>query len=739
MKNTHLYLWGIIIIVCFPMFTNQFIPKTVAAFSIAVICCIVMFCNNSKKFSISYSHIIMIFIIIIMAIPFSSENFLCWGFIAIAFIIFSHSDNMNSVFHSICLAATLASIYGLYQFIFSYLRINTFPTYTSFFSHINSAGAFISCSAVLTLALLFSQKSFAQQLLFTTSFILQISYLICTGNRAGYVAFTCSFLILLTIFAIQIPQQRKKLFLSAIAIVVIFSSFIVIYSPAQKRIASIFDLENNSNKVRLHIWKSTLEISSNHIWTGIGSGNFINYFPQYRNPQEYEISQGRVVSQPHNSFLLILVENGLVALLLFLLLLIYSLKNLYLNKQNNLPSFVLIVSLMINAFFFCIFLAPATGLLLAISLAAASKNGTIANVKSKYIFALLLPFILYGVYIASLRAIANAHFNSGQKNMKESDYKGAISHFQKAQDFWPDKQCNLEMGRCYLAQKKIEKAEYHLLLATKASYLENAFISLGISYIHKNKRNKAVILWKKALNLYPRSLNLNYNAAKLFLELGMGKKALQHFYTVEELSPQLRKNVNFLMNLGLANDQIKQYGKAMEFYEKAKDLDKRKVIPTIYIANTLVKMRFFPSALHHFEFVAKHGNINEIITANISMAKIYEELQQPKLAITLYFKVTGMKRENYEANFLLGRLLFFQKNYTMALKYLQSATKLRTKNPWSVIFTSLVYFEQNNDLFAQGYLQKAKNLGFTSWKELYEEHGISPVTKQKIKEFLQKN
>ena len=737
MKGIHFCLWAVVPLLCSSWFTNQFFPKVAALYLLACIFCIRL--CKWKKDSVSNEHVLLFVMVIVMAMSFSFVHLQYWVLVLLLSLIFSQADDEQIMItlYSICLTATLASIYGLYQCITSeYFRINTFPTYTSSFSMINTAGAFISCSSILTLILVVVNfPKHSPQLLL--AFIIQLSYLMCTGSRAGYVAFAISLLLMGIVIATRQFTLRRKHFLLIFTVLIATICLSFLYTPVKKQSLSIFDTQNNSNKVRLHMWQSTLNMAVDHLWGGVGSGKFVQTYPLYRNEQEYKISDARILTHPHNDFLLLVAENGIFILALFLALSFLCLRQLFCHRSNiHLCGLAIFICLLVNSCFYSVFAAPATTLLLGISWGIATQQSH-KRIRGNIIFPFLSIVSICGLYGSILQGSANIYFNSGQKNMLAENYDKALSQFDQAQYLWSDKNTHLEIGRCYLAKKQPQKAIFHLEKAV-VSYLENAYITLGICYVHTKQQDKALAIWKKALAIYSKSWQLNYNLGKLHLEQGKVQQAIHHLNEALALREQLNKDVDFLMNLGLANEYIGQVGKAMSFYTKAKEQDKRKIVPTMYIANALVKMRLFPSALHHLEFVAKNGRKPEVITANISMAKIYEELQQPKIAMTLYFKVISLDRNHYEANFLLGRSLFFQKNSKMARKFLNISLNANPRNPWPAIFLALIHFEQQQQSQGEVYLQKAIDLGFSSWNELYQVSQISSATKQTIKNYLRK-
>lgn len=81
----------------------------------------------------------------------------------------------------------------------------------------------------------------------------------------------------------------------------------------RSRFLSIFDLTaNRSNVVRLRIWEGTLKMLRDHLWFGVGPGNFGLVYPRYRLPDDAN------ARSPHSIYLNIASGWGIVgSLLLF--------------------------------------------------------------------------------------------------------------------------------------------------------------------------------------------------------------------------------------------------------------------------------------------------------------------------------------------------------------------------------------------------------------------------------------
>lgn len=743
-KNKYLFLWIGIPMLFLPFLGNQYLPKIVYAGIVSAIFSFLLCCKKKSNFSCNVSHLLIILFVVSLGLNTNGswDVFFYWVLLLCIHSIFSHlkETEINIVLNCFVLSGVMSSIYGIFQF-FAYERIHSFPVHTAFFTNINVAAAFVSCITLITLSILIINKNLKFKWLYILALLIDISYLVSTQNRACWLACIIGFVVL-SIFVssqkIKITTKTKLAIVSTFAIII---AIFIFNNDLNKQISSVFDMTNNaSNKVRLSMWNSTLNMSTDHLLLGVGTGDFIYFFPEYRDAKEYSLSLGRVASHPHNSFLLILSENGLVGLFLFVCLLLVSFLQICKNipkKPIYLISLITLITLFVNALFFSVLLAPAIGVLFAILLGVSSHGLKNISFSGRYVFGFLFLCCVAGIGVSGTHMVANIFFHEGQKEMKNDRFYKAISNLQKANYLWNDGQTNLELGRCYLMQKKYEKARNYLEKSLQQGNWENGYLNLGICYVQQNKKSKAMEIWQECILLYPNSILANYNLAKLFLELNKAKKALLYFEIAKKLSPKLEDSVDYFMNLGIAYESLKKYRLALSSYIKAKEMDKRKIVPTIYIAKIFVKLGLYDVALHHFDVVATSGTADEIITANINIANIYDMKKKPNVAMTYYWKVIQQDPNNYQGNFLLGRLLFFQKKYKMAQKILQKASFCDSTSPWPYVFIALIMLEKDNEN-GENYLNKAKEMQFTSWQALMDINVISQKTKEKLEKWRKK-
>lgn len=148
---------------------------------------------------------------------------------------------------------------------------------------------------------------------------------ITTFTRGSYLALIASAIIILPLVT---RQTAWKIMLGILAFVFLFylAPKNAITSPVASRMSATFDLSEGSNQSRLAIWKkgfSTLLRNPQ----GVGVGSYpltVDSNATYRTP-----------IYTHNLYLDIAVETGILNALIFILLLLNSLRNFWQASKNN--------------------------------------------------------------------------------------------------------------------------------------------------------------------------------------------------------------------------------------------------------------------------------------------------------------------------------------------------------------------------------------------------------------------
>lgn len=194
----------------------------------------------------------------------------------------------------------------------------------------------IPVSALIYLSLRPDKKFPLSQFLLLIPFY--IAALILTYTRGAWLAF------LIIIFIIGIFKYRKFLIVAAAAVLICF--FLI--EPIQARVLNLFSGQYSSVSWRLELWQDSLSYAQAKPLLGYGTGTADDVILEKRGYQAGS-------SDPHNDYLKILLENGFLGLIAYLIL-IFSLciKLLYgyLKAQDdNIKSLSLIILALTISFY----------------------------------------------------------------------------------------------------------------------------------------------------------------------------------------------------------------------------------------------------------------------------------------------------------------------------------------------------------------------------------------------------
>ena len=208
---------------------------------------------------------------------------------------------------------------------------------TPFMSHI-SYNPILAFAIYLVLHEIFFNKKISNLVLWLYSFfaISMIINMFITGGRAGQVMFFAVLSIL--IFQYFNFQKFKALFVVLIVISSVFFGAYQTSSLFYERVnATIYNIQNYEfNKVTSVGYRITFAINSWEVIMknpiiGVGTGDFPT---EYKKVNIKNTPKVRTTSNPHNMYILVLTQLGLIGLISFLLIFYYQIKLSFFLKMN---------------------------------------------------------------------------------------------------------------------------------------------------------------------------------------------------------------------------------------------------------------------------------------------------------------------------------------------------------------------------------------------------------------------
>ena len=219
---------------------------------------------------------------------------------------------------------TLAGIISLAGYLFDFTIYHKFPPGIVVDNHATQ-GMFFSAAVFTCMVLLRFPTDIPgppKWTLWAASLILTISIFFVTSGRSGYLAFMV-YAVLLVLWS---TQGKKRVVLAAVVPMIILTGLMI--SPVAKdRIKMGLsemqtyeqDAQVTSMGVRVIWWKNTVTLlqKMEHPLLGYGTSGFETAYSRQVAGQKGW--QGKPTTDPHNQFLKIWVEHGLIGLMIFLL------------------------------------------------------------------------------------------------------------------------------------------------------------------------------------------------------------------------------------------------------------------------------------------------------------------------------------------------------------------------------------------------------------------------------------
>jgi len=144
--------------------------------------------------------------------------------------------------------------------------------------------------------------------------------ILLSGRRAAWIMLACSTAAYL-LYLVRVEKIsdgfRRKIVLTAMAIIALFGLLVYFDRPLQDRIittAGLFSLDYETADIatarRLPIWETALATFQNNWINGVGPRGFRHVYRQYSEPGNFWYETG--VTHPHQLLLEVLAETGLV-------------------------------------------------------------------------------------------------------------------------------------------------------------------------------------------------------------------------------------------------------------------------------------------------------------------------------------------------------------------------------------------------------------------------------------------
>lgn len=250
-------------------------------------------------------------------------------YIFVFYLIAYKLKELTAIFKCLIFTGFLSGIFSISQIIYTlYLGYSIDPSIRipSFLENPNNLSAYSILLIFIVISLLINTKYKKKKFLYLVLIILLLINIIFSQSRSALLSIIIGFMLF------YILWNKKYLVISLFIPIILF-----ILPQSRVRFLQTFDTTQNSS--RFKIWEITKLMIKDNLLTGVGYENFSVDYPIYiNNYPEYSVHDEYLALHPHNIFLKIQVELGILGSILFVLLIlsiIYTFYKIITNSVNN--------------------------------------------------------------------------------------------------------------------------------------------------------------------------------------------------------------------------------------------------------------------------------------------------------------------------------------------------------------------------------------------------------------------
>ena len=463
--------------------------------------------------------------------------------------------------------------------------------------------------------------------------VLILFFIIILLSRASWVAFLISmfltFLFLLVFTKKTFTFLIKKTLNKKITwILFIFISVIIIFSVSyyskkdtfetfEKQVTTFTDFKNIKQEDRIQLWKKTIFLIKKKPVFGKGLASWKTEILKYGNQNLHSEDNTTFYQRPHNDYLWILAEQGIIGLILYISLFItlffYSI-TIIKNTDNEqikvffiLNIWVLFSFLIISIFSFPkeriehnILLSLITALTIIYYNKLINKKLFLLNNKLvKRILLLLLPVILFSFFIGTIRINGEFYLKKAFDSRASNSYQITIENIDKANSvfyksdpfstpiIWYKGEANFHLNNINAAFSNF-----------KTAYNENPYHihvlnNLASCYEIKQNHSAAIEYYKKAIKIAPNFDESLLNISAVYYNVEEIDSAFYYFNKVDTSSLNTKYHQFMYPILKM---------KISKIHENVKNEAQRNVFIRIQNNESWLKEIYIKSKRNHIDF-----------------------------------------------------------------------------------------------------------------------------------------
>src|SRR5690554_48755 len=384
------------------------------------------------------------------------------------------------------------------------------------FGHKNLYASYlVVCLPFMGYLILSSKKR--MQVISTLVLLIGLGIIMVLQSKAAILGIIIGCALLLPIILLIFKRKNKNIFrlLMIGGTLIIISSLTVIFI-FQDHFSLLF--QTASVKERVLVWENTVKMIQEFPLTGVGGGNWQLLFPKYGLNSFHLINEKihlgyQTFQRPHNDFLWVFAEAGILGLIAFVSIFATGFLGVYqsFNQSNDFRSKIIpllfglgiVAYLVISIFDFPLKRSEHVFLFILLIVFSIPNSQKSRSVKKPYVLLLfLIPLLLISGY--------SVHNTSKRIQQEKAHLKVLIAH---------------RMGDWNAMLKDENKSNYHLYQIDNFSIPREWY--RGVAFFTLGKLEKSREAFEKAYHLAPYQVHVINNLAGLYHTIGEHEKALE--------------------------------------------------------------------------------------------------------------------------------------------------------------------------------------------------------------------
>ena len=404
------------------------------------------------------------------------------------------------------------------------------------------------------------KKNYTPLLLFAG--VVNLSFLFFTRSRSA-LGLSILILIVLSVYIILKKDHKDKIKTLVPIIGVYIIAFLLSLIPPVKgersdfgaNVTSVVDTENRSNKMRMNFWDASIKMIKENPITGVGLQKWSGIYPKYYG-NEFVDSHIYFVHaiHSHNDFLELFAENGFAAPLVYLIIILLIIYNLYKKSKSNKNYLFILLSAIATIGFSLIafpmsklssyFLFSIAG---GLALSSIKEKAKVIKFSATQISYALILFLVIGIFTSYIRLSSELNYIKAIEYKNGGDYENMVKELAKVSNvLYPydvtKQPVEYYSSMGYYRLRKYDEALFHALNSEKLSPNNPLVLHNTAAIYQSSKRyDEAISYYRRMQKQFPNYIDPQINLLIIYSEtlpFEKGKALFDDLIKKDSLNPR---------------------------------------------------------------------------------------------------------------------------------------------------------------------------------------------------------